>query len=246
MNSVSRNGVQPSPSRPIVCMTIWSSMNSTPISATLRTPVGATSGSRRAAMQVDARCRSATPGTAIRATLLKRREEVLPADDLVDRREFEGEHAGSTSASWSGRGRRAVGLEAGIGERDGDVLELPDQEPEMRDDDGRSERRERNPAGVLDERTRRGRSARAGRGSRTATPPIISASEIRAVEAMSAAARSEVGEHDGDRRSADDQAPSPPQITPQMAMITGAAMQAALDRCRWRRRPPAPGPRAAS
>ena len=46
MKMDNRNGVHPSPSRPIVCMTICSSMNSTPDSATLRTPVGATSGSR--------------------------------------------------------------------------------------------------------------------------------------------------------------------------------------------------------
>ena len=51
MNNVSRNGVHRSPSLPIVCMTIWSSMNSTPVSARLRTPVGATIGSRRAAIR---------------------------------------------------------------------------------------------------------------------------------------------------------------------------------------------------
>ena len=34
---------------------------------------------------------------------------------------------------------RAGGLEAGIGERDGDVAQLPHQEPEVGDDDGRAE-----------------------------------------------------------------------------------------------------------
>jgi hypothetical protein len=40
-NKLSSSGVQFSPALPIVCMTMPSSMNSTEVSARLRTPVGA-------------------------------------------------------------------------------------------------------------------------------------------------------------------------------------------------------------
>src|SRR5262245_46991215 len=53
---------------------------------------------------------------------------------------------GGTLSSWvSGQG----GLEGGIGERKGNVLQLPHEEPEMRDDDRRAERRAGHPTGVL-------------------------------------------------------------------------------------------------
>ena len=63
------NGVQRRPSRPIVGMTIWSSMNSTMISARLRTPLGALvpsrlPASRKMTIPINA------AATAIRATLL--------------------------------------------------------------------------------------------------------------------------------------------------------------------------------
>ena len=46
---------------------------------------------------------------------------------------------------------RAGGLETGVGERDGHVLHLPEEQPQVRHDDGRSEGGQGNPGGVLDE-----------------------------------------------------------------------------------------------
>src|SRR6056297_1590980 len=54
-----------------------------------------------------------------------------------------------------GRGRGVRGwwcwLEPWVGQGDGDVLHLPHQQSEVRDDDGRSEGRKRNPSGILHE-----------------------------------------------------------------------------------------------
>src|SRR5215208_4163784 len=111
-------------------------MNSTPVSATLRTPVGATIAFRRAAMTKMTMPISAAR-QAINAILLK---------------------VGKMSFHWmtsliGGNSRASIGdlprrLEVRIGQGEGYVLELPHQEPEMSDDDGRSERGQRNPAGV--------------------------------------------------------------------------------------------------
>jgi hypothetical protein len=64
-----RNGVQPSPSRPIVCITMSVSMKSTDDSARLRTPFGGFRGSRRAAITKMITVAS-TAATPISATLL--------------------------------------------------------------------------------------------------------------------------------------------------------------------------------
>ena len=69
MKSDSRNGVQPRPSRPIVCMTI-PSMKSTTASTRLRTPLGALSGSRRDATNSSTTVINAA-STAMSAILLK-------------------------------------------------------------------------------------------------------------------------------------------------------------------------------
>ena len=69
-NRLMRNGVQRRPARPIVGMTIWSSMNSTMISARLRTPFGGFVPSRLPARRKMMMPISAA-ATAIRATLLK-------------------------------------------------------------------------------------------------------------------------------------------------------------------------------
>ena len=70
MNNESRNGVHGRPSLPIVCITISFSMNVTLLSARLRTPVGATSGSLRpASRNTTMPIRAAS--TAMSPTLLK-------------------------------------------------------------------------------------------------------------------------------------------------------------------------------
>ena len=80
---------------PSVCMTMPSSMNSIEVSARLRAPAGRPSGraGRRAGTT---RCRSA-PRNGDEGDLVERREDVLPAQDLVDRWELESEHVVSVS-----------------------------------------------------------------------------------------------------------------------------------------------------
>ena len=69
MNRLSRNGVQPRPSLPIVCMTMPFSMNSTEVSARLRTPFGAAWASLRPA-RMNTSEPSTAAATAMRAILL--------------------------------------------------------------------------------------------------------------------------------------------------------------------------------
>ncbi len=69
MNRLSRNGVHLRPDLPSVCITTLSSMKSIVTSARLRTPVGATIGSRRDAIRNNTMPISAA-ATAIRAILL--------------------------------------------------------------------------------------------------------------------------------------------------------------------------------
>ena len=88
----SRNGVHGRPSLPIVCMTMSFSMNSTPLSARLRTPVGAFSGSllaasRKTTMPINGREDGDQPD------LVEVGEDVPPADQLVDRRKRQCEHS---------------------------------------------------------------------------------------------------------------------------------------------------------
>ena len=109
MNRLSRNGVHLRPDLPIVCMTMLSSMNSIVTSARLRTPVGATIGSRRAASRNSVMPISGR-GDGDQGDLVERGEDVLPAQDLVDRRELESEHVDSVSVvsvggADGGRGR---------------------------------------------------------------------------------------------------------------------------------------------
>ena len=87
-----RNGVHPSPSRPIVCMTMSLSMNSTDTSATLRTPVGAFIGSLRFGQHEDHH--GGEHGEdADQGDLVERREDVRPYEEMADLREVQGEHA---------------------------------------------------------------------------------------------------------------------------------------------------------
>src|SRR6266508_3166324 len=140
-NSVTSRGVHTSPSRPIVSMTMPSSMNSIDDSATLRTPVGATMGSRLLATQNNAAV-TITARTLMTAILLKL-----------------GKMSGQTSSSLISGNSRAktftattvlgLWLQSGKGERRGNVLGLPEQEPEVGHDDREAEGHERHPRGVL-------------------------------------------------------------------------------------------------
>ena len=87
-----RKGVHPSPSRPIVCITMSLSMNSTDTSATLRTPVGAFIGSLRFASTKMTTVAS-TEKHADQGDLVERREDVRPHEEMADLREVQGEHA---------------------------------------------------------------------------------------------------------------------------------------------------------
>ena len=203
MNSDSRNGVQPRPSRPIVCMTM-PSMKSMIASTRLRTPLGATSGSRREAMKSRIAVISVASDGDQR-DLVERREEILPADDLVDRRELQGEHR-----SPQGVGAVDDGLEAGVGQRGGHVAELPDQEHEVGDDDGQAERQLLEPAGVADQE----------HGEEDQAEAQHVAAEHRAHEEGQRDGRrprdqrrrqQEVDEHDGDRVAGRDGAVDAPE-----------------------------------
>src|SRR4051812_48334442 len=144
MNRLSSSGVQPRPSRPIVCMTTPSSMNSTEISARLRTPFGATSGSRRPASRKTMIPISAA-ATAIRAILLNEAKKSCQRRTSL----IFGKSRPSTVVPFLSV--RAGGLEAGIGEGGRHVLQLPDEQAEVGDDDRQAERRARDPTHVLDE-----------------------------------------------------------------------------------------------
>ena len=103
MKIVSRNGVQP---QPVLAHRLHDDLVLDELDAGL--------GQVAHAGRRDHRVRGARRGGrspmpisdaehAISATLLKRREEVLPADDLVDRWEFEGEACCATSGVRLGR-----------------------------------------------------------------------------------------------------------------------------------------------
>src|SRR5210317_213829 len=130
-NRLRRNGVQPRPSRPIVGMMICPSMNSTMDSARLRTPRGAVEPSALPAMRkmTEATTTAAMAMSAILLTLgttsVQRRISLIG-----------GNSSANTFRSYS---LRTGGSDAGVSQRDGDVLELPHEESEMRHDDGRSE-----------------------------------------------------------------------------------------------------------
>ena len=166
-------------------------MNSTLLSARLRTPVGAFIGSLRPASEEDHDA--------------DQRREDGDERDLVEAGKMSCQRinsliGGNSSASiaryslvpgWVGDGGvdgRGLGLQAGVGERHRHVLHLPHQETEVRDDDGRSECRKRNPTGIFHHVARRGRSTRGGGGSRTARRPSSRARLIWAVTATMPAA----------------------------------------------------------
>ena len=93
---LSRNGVHLRPDLPSVCITTLSSMNSIVTSARLRTPVGATIGSRREARRNNTMPINAA-ATAMRAILLNVGKMSCQRRSLVDRRKLESEHVVSVS-----------------------------------------------------------------------------------------------------------------------------------------------------
>src|SRR4249920_1521635 len=142
MNSDRRNGVHGRPSLHIVCITMSFSMKVTLLSARLRTPVGALSGSWRPAAR-NTRIPMRVARMAITPTLLR------PGTMSCQR--INSLIGGNSSASiaryslvpgWVGDGvtdGRRLGLQAGIGERHRHVLQFPHQETQVSEDDGRSE-----------------------------------------------------------------------------------------------------------
>src|SRR6056297_2554829 len=160
MNSDSRNGVHLRPCLPIVCMTMPSSMNSIIVSARLREPVGAFIGSRRLAarkspMPINAASTAISPillndgkmSCQRKISLIGGKTSPLSASTLMS-------VSVEVRVGRSVRGAAArcgPGLEPRMGERHRHVLHLPEEESEVRDDDGRSECRKRNPRRVLDE-----------------------------------------------------------------------------------------------
>ena len=213
MNSDSRNRVQPRPSLPIVCMTM-PSMKSMIASTRLRTPFGATSGSRREAMK----SRTAVinvASTAIERDLVEGREEIAPADDLVDRRELQGEHR-----SPQGVGAVERWLEAGVGQRGGHVAELPDQEHQVGDDDGQAERQLLEPAGVVDQEHGEEDQAEAQHVAAEHRPHEEGQRDGRR-PGDQRRGQQEVDEHDGDRVAGRDGAVDAPERAAARGSATG-------------------------
>src|ERR1041384_6848444 len=138
-------------------MTMSFSMNVTVLSAKLRTPVGAFIGSLLAASRNTTMLMMAA-AAASRPTLLKFVK--------MSRQRISSLIGGNVSPSirsspslrtwllrWTGSDQIAwLGLQCGVSERHRHVLELPHQQAEVRDDDGGSEGRQRNPTGVFDEK----------------------------------------------------------------------------------------------
>ena len=124
------------------------------------------------------------------------------------------------------------GFEARIGQGHGDVLELPDEEPEMRDDDGRSEggqaksTRRRGPA-----KTARKIRPRRSRYPKRTAPSITVQRDPDRPRRSAPAARAKLAST-RPMPYIDDQAPAAPQITPQTAISSGAASTPRLMRSR--------------
>src|SRR4051794_6323556 len=150
-NIASKNGVQPKPSRPIVCITMPSWMKSMEASATFLAPLGAAVASPRPA-STNSNTVSNMANTPIKATLLNPNGPKLGHTKMWE--------IGGNSRPSITSATVLYGLESRECQRGRHVSELPEQQTHVGHDDGHAERNQLHPRRVLHQEHGNGHEAK--------------------------------------------------------------------------------------